>query len=243
MKNILFIIALLSVSYVASAQISTSESTSDTSFENERPAEMEYLSSNGGSHGVYFGMGSSLAHLGKSNFVSFDSRLAYVADQKFEFGIGSSVFHNIDNLATIPDSSTYIAGGMGGLHLKAIFRGNEKIHFSIPVMFGGGAASVFSDYDHFNSKEVDFDEESWEAFLFVEPGVNLELNINRIVGFEFGAKYLITTNSSTNTDYYENLNGFKIQAMLKIGFFGFGKNKVREPERSILGPDGDYLDL
>lgn len=242
MKNILTLIALLTIPFISSAQsttiVTTTETAYDSTFQSENPNRIEFLSDAVGTHGIYFGLGTSLAQLGKNDYVGVETRFAYVADQKFEIGLAGEVFHNINRLESNRDSSTYIAGALGGIHLKAIINGNKKVHFSIPLLFGGGSTSVYTDYKNFEGPD-----DSWAAFLFIEPGANVEFNINKVLGFEIGAKYMFTTDSDINAAYYENLSGFKVQAMLKIGIFGLGQNKRRKSVKVTTETDGDFLEF
>lgn len=242
MKNRLILLSLLAIPFIAMTQetiiVTTTETANDSTFRSGRSDGIEFLSDAVGTHGIYFGLGISLAQLGKNDYVGVETRFAYVADQKFEIGLAGEVFHNINRLESNRDSSTYIAGALGGIHLKAIIKGKKKVHFSIPLLFGGGSTSVYTDY-----KNIEGPDDSWAAFLFIEPGANVEFNINRVLGFEIGAKYLLTTDSDINADYYENLSGLKVQAMLKIGVFGLGQRNKKTTIKTIERTDGDFLEF
>ena len=75
--------------------------------------------------------------------------------------------------------------GVGGMKLERVFFTNSAIHFTVPVSFGIGAMTLnrysVTDYEYYANPEYwgnslfDFD-----TFAFVEPGLNLELNLSLI---------------------------------------------------------------
>jgi len=191
-----------------------------------------FKNSNKGTHGIYLGLGGGYANFGSRNFSTFNSRLAYVIDQKFEIGFAGQSFQSLSAGGINEGIREVVAGGVGGLHLKAIFFGKKKIHFSTPLFLGVGGVGVASYY--FNNWFEDFnsDLESSSIIFVAEPGVNIEFNISKVLGFEMGAKYRLAHQAQLVSDDYFEMNGMMLNATLKIGFFDFGgRNKKSKKQK------------
>lgn len=240
MKNLINFIIILLFPLVTFSQISSTELKSET-YDSD---EMQFLSKKGGSHGIYFGLGGGFAHLDQYDFAILSSRIAYVADQKFEFGIGWEFFHSYKGFQSVDSELiNYVSGGLGGVHFKAIIRGKDKIHFAIPLFIGAGATGIAYEDKQNIFENFDPEYDDWAPIFFFEPGANVEININRIVGFEMGVKYRFATNAEPNNFPFNDLSGLKIEAMFKIGVFGFGqKTKNKKPDFESIS-DPNFIDL
>lgn len=118
----------------------------------------------------------------------------------------------------------YYELGFGGMKIERVFFTNSMIHFTVPVSFGVGAMTLnrysvldyeyYSNTNHWENSLYDFD-----TFVFIEPGVNVELNLLKHVRLSGGLGYLFTDEvrlAGTNAYPLNNLTG---NISLKLGWF------------------------
>jgi len=160
-------------------------------------------------------------------------RLGVIFNDKFSIGLGGyglTTEHLVD-LTAYPevDDIAKIGFGYGGLVLEYTLFGNKAVHFSIPVLIGGGGVNLYKDivinedeftWDDFNTYES-------SAFFVIEPGINLELNVTKFMRFDLGASYRMVQFSEM--EYLENsnseLSNFAVNASLKFGLFSKTKKE------------------
>lgn len=180
-------------------------------------------------HGVYLGFNLHYGRLntpGTKGAVFGNFKLAYVANQKMEIGIGVTGFFNERN-NNRPDlfngDKIALIGGYAGIHLEPILFGKRFISVSFPLLVGGGALGYFGN--SFTDEYDDIREEDLEEFFVVEPGINILYNFSRYTQFETGIRYRFTSKYDVLPYDEGNLNGFSIGAGLKIGIFNMGRKK------------------
>jgi hypothetical protein len=166
-------------------------------------------------------------------------RLGFIFNDKFSIGLGGYglVTNHTTTYGEIVDddynAAALIGFGYGGLVFEYTLFGNKMIHFTIPVLVGGGGASLY--------KDVVIDEEEWtweqwsdqfntyesSGFFVVEPGVNLEVNITKFMRFDLGASYRMI--QFTEMDYLtdSDLSNLAVNASLKFGLFNKQKKEKK----------------
>jgi len=165
-------------------------------------------------------------------------RLGFIFNEKFSIGLGGYGLvtnHTVDlsDDADYNDPAALIGFGYGGLVFEYTLFGNKMIHFTIPVLVGGGVASLY--------KDVVIDEEEWtweqwsdqfntyesSGFFVVEPGVNLEVNITKFMRFDLGASDRMI--QFTEMDYLtdSDLSNLAVNASLKFGLFNKQKKEKK----------------
>jgi hypothetical protein len=95
---------------------------------------------------------------------------------------------------------------------------NNLLHLSFPLNLG-----VFeSDYDYDGIPNFDWESDANDYQFFVEPGVNLELNVHRFVKFYAGASYRFQV-ASIYSDGIPQApeNHLMFNVGLKVGIFNF----------------------
>ncbi len=220
---------ILTLSVFAQTEEKTVESPVAESASWNEMETMETFAKRKGTHGFYIGVGGGYAGVGNIDFANVEAKFAYVNDQKFEIGFGGQTFQSFESIAAAGEQNQFVGGALGGMYLKAIFFGRKKMHVSIPLFLGVGAAAVYEQdqtdiFDCFDPEVI-----SSSPFLVAEPGVNLEFNISKMLGFEMGAKYRISSQTDFLGNGISDLNGLVISGMLKVGLFDFGgkRNKIR----------------
>jgi len=72
----------------------------------------------------------------------------------------------------------------------------------------------------------------------MDTGLNVEFNISKILGFEMGAMYRLTSKSELLEN--DNLNGLMLSASLKVGYFDFSRKS--NTKKSTPKFDTDYIE-
>lgn len=94
------------------------------------------------------------------------------------------------------------------------------VHLSFPVLFGAGGISYVSQGVNHNNNLI----EDSKAFLLIEPGIEIELNLTRHFRFTMGASYRFPTAFDVGTTgtpalKAESIEGFSYMATFKFGRF------------------------
>ncbi len=114
--------------------------------------------------------------------------------------------------------------GIGGMKIERVFFTNSAVHFTVPISFGAGAMTLnrysLTDYEfhahvnHWENSLYDFD-----TFVFVEPGLNVELNLLKHLRLDAGIGYMITDEIHLAGTDAKPLNNFTGNVSLKLGWF------------------------
>ncbi|MFP4023393.1 MAG: hypothetical protein ACLFVR_02615 [Thiohalospira sp.] len=163
------------------------------------------------------------------NGVFVGGRMGAVFNDRFSVGLGgygltakSSFDYDFDGAGPEPLRNVRIGMGYGGLALEYAFFSKKAIHFTVPVLVGAGGFVFYEGTEDFWDEFNEF--ESTAAF-FLEPGVNLELNLFKHFRFNVGASYRLVQGTSLDENGIgavvsdEDLSDFMINASLKFGFF------------------------
>lgn len=109
--------------------------------------------------------------------------------------------------------------GYGGLLIEPIIAPMSPIHVSLPVLIGAGGCG----YQTFSSWPDDDDlfefQDDYQAFFVVEPGIDLEINVIKMVRLGVGASYRYTTNIDLPETPKDALHGFNVGLTVKVGSF------------------------
>ena len=123
------------------------------------------------------------------------------------------------------NQDVFALGGYGGMFIEMIFFSNTVVHVTFPTSAGAGWLGYNEDWenpqpptppgpDGTNSSLIDED-----IFWYVEPGVNLELNISRNFRMDFGMSRRFTEDLelvNTSAKAFEKNNFY---VTLKVGGF------------------------
>jgi hypothetical protein len=120
------------------------------------------------------------------------------------------------------DTTLSLTTGYGGLYLEYILMSDKPVHVSIPVLIGGGDATVKSlekDYttDFWNDYDSRLIEES--SFFVIEPGLNLELNMLKFFRMDFGVSYRFVTGSDMINVSDNDLTNLSFNLGFRFGYF------------------------
>ncbi|HNR54630.1 MAG TPA: hypothetical protein PKJ19_05660 [Flavobacteriales bacterium] len=109
--------------------------------------------------------------------------------------------------------------GYGGLLIEPIIAPKSPVHVSLPVIIGAGGCG----YQTFHRRHDEFDpftySDDFQAFFVVEPGIELELNVIKLVRVGLGASYRYTTDLDLPETPKDALRGFNAGVTVKVGRF------------------------
>jgi hypothetical protein len=177
------------------------------------------------SHGGYAAITVGYTQIDKVDAFTLGGRAAWVIDHHVALGLAGQGFINSIYLQGYWDQISqgqgyYLVGGYGGFFVEPIVAPNFPIHVSFPIMIGGGGLALndytWHDYnwDHDNYNPYDYD-----YYFVLEPGVELELNVEKFLRMAFGISYRFTSDLHMNYVPKDMMNGFNATVTFKFGKF------------------------
>jgi|JFJP01.1.fsa_nt_gi hypothetical protein len=166
-------------------------------------------------------------------YAEIDNRTTYMNGirggliTKNNFTIGASVvsFETTDIYDVNIESKARFAGAYGGLLLEATLFSSFPIHLSFPLVIGGGGVVYRKQFDDLSNIDEWGNIDS-KAFMIIEPGAELEINVVRFMRIGLGAYYRQISDASLYYTDSENLirnqdflNGISYGIILKFGKF------------------------
>jgi len=129
--------------------------------------------------------------------------------------VPTAKFDDIDPLNTV-----VTLGGYGGMFLEPIFFSNQVIHITFPVSAGSGWLGYVLDWeDYGGGSSIPNVEEDSDIFWYVEPGVDIEVNIARNFRLDLGVSKRFTQDLELEKTADGDFNGLNYFLTLKIGSF------------------------
>jgi len=110
--------------------------------------------------------------------------------------------------------------GYGGLLIEPVIAYKSPVHISLPILIGAGGCG----YQTFTGVPgEDFDPYTWhddfEAFFVIEPGVDLEFNLVKLVKLGLGASYRYTSDVTLPETSEDVMRGLNASVSIKVGVF------------------------
>jgi len=109
--------------------------------------------------------------------------------------------------------------GYGGLLIEPIIAYRSPVHISLPILIGAGGCG----YQTFTGMPQDFNPYSYhddfQAFFVLEPGIDLEINLVKLVKLGLGASYRSTSDVPLPATAKDALYGFNSSMSIKVGVF------------------------
>jgi hypothetical protein len=170
----------------------------------------------GGGYGA-FSIGYSM--IDDRQAILFGGKFAWIASHSVGFGFAGTGFINEFHYEPLLDKEVALAGGYGGLYIEPILMPRFPVHLSFPVLFGGGGISYVSKKSELNNNLI---EES-KAFLIIEPGAELELNLTRHFRFAVGASYRFPSAFDLGLSDTPIVNAEALRGMSYMVTFKFGR--------------------
>lgn len=192
----------------------------DPEFEHYKSKEIKTLMGRNRAGGGYSAFTVGYSVIDNKHAVLFGGRFGWIASHSLGVGIGATGFINEFHYEPSIDREVFLAGGYGGLYIEPILMPRYPVHLSFPLLLGAGGISYVSKEADLNNNLI----EDSEAFLMIEPGAELELNLTRFFRFAVGASYRFPTSfdvglSGTPKASAESIKGLSYMVTLKFGKF------------------------
>lgn len=196
----------------------------DRSVEYESPSkknDMETLFKNGTSFGGFLAFSTKVADLNGQAGIFTGGQLAAVLNHSLNIGLaGYGLVTDVNaNYVDVEGNDYYYEVGYGGLLIEPVIRSNKLVHLSVPVIIGAGWAGVserrfFQSNFHFDRDVVEED-----VFWVIEPSVNLEVNVWKIMRVGFGVGYRYFGDAEFTNTTSSDMSGVSGNVTLKFGWF------------------------
>jgi len=151
-----------------------------------------------------------------AGFTSFNGKLAYLPglrgaimlNQRFGVGLAGHLIGSNDTY--ISDDEVREVGAYGGLYAQYILRSNDLVHAYVDTTVGGGGwCQQVNKGDQCNERE----------FAFIEPTVNVEVNLARNVRLAAGVGYRGAIAERTAGYSRSSMSGVVARTSLVMGVF------------------------
>lgn len=209
MKRVFLLIAIVLVSFVSFAQ---------------EGDEIRTLMSPGNAVGAYGALTMDYSQIDDRDALSFGIKGGMILGHMVGIGISGTGFFNDSRFEPSLGGKVSIAGGYGGFFFEPVLMPKMPVHVSFPVMVGAGGMAVVTISEEDNFWEENVHSEASDAFMIIQPGIEVELNITRFFRFALGGYYRYTSNIDIESDfeYYlpqDVLRGFSMGVAFKFGKF------------------------
>jgi hypothetical protein len=195
-------------------------SQDDPQFEYYKSGEIKTLLGRHREGGAYGAFTTGYSVIDNRHAVLLGGRFGWLSSHSIGIGFGATGFINEFHYEPLLDREVSLAGGYGGLYIEPILFPRFPVHLSFPVLFGAGGISYVSKENSPNDNLI----QDSEAFLLVEPGVEIELNLTRFCRLAVGATYRLPSSfdiglSGNKIADAEALKGVSYTLSLKFGRF------------------------
>lgn len=192
----------------------------DPEFQYYKNKEIKTLLGRNRAGGGYSAFTAGYSVIDNKHAVLFSGRFGWLPSHSIGFGMGATGFINEFHYEASLDREVFLTGGYGGLFIEPILMARSPIHLSLPVLFGAGGISYISKESELNDNLI----EDSEAFLLIEPGAELELNLTKFFRFAIGASYRFPSAfdvglSGTPSANAESIKGISYKVTFKFGKF------------------------
>ena len=189
---------------------------------NGRNNEMKTLFNSGSAVGGYLGITTKMTEINGGYGLMTGGQLAVILNHSLGLGVaGYGLVSSVSsNTLHSNGDKLYYQMGYGGLHIEPVILPNEIVHLTIPMLIGAGGVAE-TTYQPFDVDQY-WDEASVEessAFLVLEPGLNVELNVFKVLRIDLGASYRWVGESVLTTTTDSQLSGFGGHVTFKLGWF------------------------
>ena len=212
MKKLLVLVFIIAGSLSASAQQDGG---------NGDPNEIKTLMGHNNSVGGYGALTMQYSQINNRDAFVFGARGGVLMGHMVGMGLSINGFFNDKHYDPITGYNQHLAGGYGGFFFEPILFPKYPVHVSFPVLIGGGGVGVINNND--SNWDNYWNSEASDAFMVIEPGIEIEMNITHFFRFCIGAYYRYTTDVQIeNPDYNVDpdiLRGFKGGVTFKFGRF------------------------
>lgn len=195
----------------------------DTSSSRSTEKSNTLLRDGGRPTGGFFSPEAKIAQLDAQTAVFAGAKMAMVLGHQFNIGMAAyGMLSNPDSYSVLLTNGTTSQSnlqsmGYAGIYMEPVFFDKSVVHLTVPAIVGIGVAQ-YEQYWYGNGTFWG-GQTVTDAFMVLEPGLNVELNIAKALRFFGGGSYRFVLDSDVMPDSDERLSGFSINFGLKIGWF------------------------
>ncbi len=166
------------------------------------------------SRGLYGAVTIKYGTVENSNTIFIGGRGGWIINHKIAFGFGGYGFYGDKQNLTTNIQYNY-SGGYGGFIVEPIFYSSKVVHFSMPIMLGGGWVGRIQKFD--DHSEIMYSD---LVFLAVEPGLEVDFNITKKFRIAIGAYYTIANDIDSSSELSDEImNNLSVGLQFKWGIF------------------------
>lgn len=174
---------------------------------------------------IYGASYTGYTQVGGKAGIQMGGSLVWLKNKRWGFGLaGYAVQRGVERDPVL--SGDYrLAGGYGGVLIEYTLNPSKRVHFSFPLMMGGGGLT-YMQRGQTVLNPADLPSEDTQAFFAAETSANVEVNIMKYLKAGFGIGYRYTTNTTLNYENNPNqivgdaaLTGFNFGLTVKFGSF------------------------
>ena len=184
--------------------------------------DIQTLMGKNNSVGGYGAISIQYTELENRDAFVFGAKGAIVLGHMMSLGLAGSGFFNDVHYDVTTEQDISLAGGYGGFFFEPILMPRFPVHVAFPIMIGAGGVAVVS-VDQNDNWNDNYKSEASDAFMVIEPGIELELNVTKFFRFSIGGYYRYTSDVDIADPEYavptDILRGFSGGVTFKFGRF------------------------
>ncbi|MFH2144100.1 MAG: hypothetical protein ABIJ97_16865 [Bacteroidota bacterium] len=214
MKRNLLIIAVLILSF----QLFSQETEEPINVQQKDNDEIKTLLGDVNSYGLYLGLTLNYSVLNNENAMFIGGKGALVIGHGLAIGLAGYGFSNDYKWNPVMKQNVNLEGGYGGFYIEPIIFPKFPIHIALPVFVGVGGISYMGD-NYYSYDDWENYVEDNDAFVLIEPGVEMEMNLVRFLRVSIGASYRYSSDIRLMNVKSDVLNGLSTGITFKFGGF------------------------
>ena len=209
MRKVILLLAIFSISLASFSQ---------------EGDEIRTLMSPGNAIGAYGTLTMDYSQIDERDALSFGVKGGMILGHMVGIGISGAGFFNDSRFDASLGRQVSIAGGYGGFFFEPILMPKMPVHISFPVLVGAGGLAVVTITEEDNFWEENLHSEASDAFMIIQPGIEVELNVTKFFRFALGGYYRYTSNIDIESNFEYSLptdvlRGFSAGVAFKFGKF------------------------
>ncbi|MCB0761355.1 MAG: hypothetical protein KDC12_07520 [Flavobacteriales bacterium] len=191
----------------------------------QRNEDMETVFNHERSVGAFIGFGAKFTELQGQPAMLNGLEFNLVIGRALNLGVvGYGLSTEVLNHDVVAAGDHYhFSMGYGGLNIEPVFFSRKMIHFTTPIIIGAGAVTQSeSSYLSWNYENYEWsadDPYRSDSFLFLEPGINAEVNLFKFMRFTAGASYRLISDVQIPGVSQKQTEGLSAHVGLRLGWF------------------------
>jgi hypothetical protein len=192
-------------------------------YTDKKPREVETLMKSASGFGGHFSMNIKGTQVYDETAIMVGGELVFTLNHALNIGVAGYCMPTRIDYADTDNffrEDLFVEMGYGGLFIEPVFFDQKVVHFSVPILIGGGWSGLSNahySYDNRYPDEVFLRDES--VFFVLEPGINMEVNLVKNVKLTMGGTYRYVSGSDIRNVSDSDLSGASLSAGIRVGWF------------------------